>query len=382
MYSNQDAMKSILSLCLVFVVGLLVGTRFFQFNQQHDQVEVQADLSETSEDDYESPPVDKMVNLNAGEQTTIKLFENAAPSVVYITTSKVQQNRWSMNVQEIPQGTGSGFVWDNDGHIVTNYHVVEGSDKVSITLSNQTSYPATVIGVAPNKDLAVLKVDARYDNLLPLPVGRSANLKVGQDVLAIGNPFGLDQTLTTGIISAVGREIKSKSGSPITGVIQTDAAINPGNSGGPLLDSSGRLIGVNTAIYSPSGAYAGIGFSIPVDEVSWVVPDLIRYGRVKRPFLGVELVPDQYFKESGAMIRNTQSSGPAATAGLRGVRQDNRGQLLYGDIIVKLAGIPLKTSGDITPILEQFKPGDKISVEFLRNDQRQVTELVLGSSVD
>ncbi len=376
-------MKSIVPLLLVFVTGLLIGTRYFQPKQDElADEEVKAEMAAEDASDYQAPSVTQFSELNSYELGNIRLFENAAPSVVYITTSTVKQDRWNMNVQEIPSGTGSGFIWDDSGHIVTNYHVVEGSDKVSVTLSNQTSYPATVIGIAPNKDLAVLKVDATYDNLKPLPLGRSYNLKVGQSVFAIGNPFGLDQTLTTGVISALGREIKSKNGTPISDVIQTDAAINPGNSGGPLLNSSGRLVGVNTAIFSPSGAYAGIGFSIPVDEVNWVVPDLIRYGRVKRPYLGVELVPDQYFKESGAMIRNVQTNGPAALAGLQGVRQDNYGRLLYGDIIVKIAGQPLKTSGDITPILEQFQPGDKISIEFVRNDRKERTEITLGSSVD
>ena len=223
--------------------------------------------------------------VSTTEEATIKLFEEAAPSVVNITTTAVQQDYWSRNVYEIPAGTGTGFVWDNQGHIVTNYHVIKDAYKAKVIMSDQTTYDAEVVGYESSKDLAVLRIKPKTD-LKPLPIGTSHDLKVGQSVFAIGNPFGLDQTLTTGIVSALGREIESVGGVPIRDVIQTDAAINPGNSGGPLLDISGRLIGVNTAIYSPSGAYAGIGFSIPVDVVKWVVPDLVKYGKLERPVLG------------------------------------------------------------------------------------------------
>src|SRR4029077_3240436 len=184
---------------------------------------------------------------------------------------------------EIPQGTGSGLVWDQDGHIVTNFHVVASGDRAMVTLNDNTTYPATCVGVAPEKATAALHIDAPPQKLLPLPVGQSAPLKVGQKVLAIGNPFGLDQTLTTGVISGLGREIKSVSGRPISDVIQTDASINPGNSGGPLLDSSGRLIGINTAIYSPAGSSAGIGFAVPVDTINSIVPELLKHGKITRP---------------------------------------------------------------------------------------------------
>jgi S1-C subfamily serine protease len=211
-----------------------------------------------------APGVAPVTVVSQSEELTIKLFENAAPSVVYITTTTLQQDYWSRNVYEIPSGTGSGFVWDEKGHIVTNYHVIRGSNKAKVTLSDQATYDAVVVGVEPKKDIAVLRITSKTQ-LRPLPVGTSHDLRVGQSVFAIGNPFGLDQTLTTGVISALGREIQSVDNVPIRDVIQTDAAINPGNSGGPLLDISGRLIGVNTAIYSPSGAYAGIGCSVPDD---------------------------------------------------------------------------------------------------------------------
>ena len=382
-------MKSLIPLFLVFALGLIIGTQYFQ-SSNNDNTEVQGKLNNTTATEdadsankkYADRIVDESSSYLPAENATIDLFQNAAPSVVYITTSQVQRSQFNTNVNEIPQGSGSGFIWDDRGHIVTNYHVIEGSNRISVTLSNQLSYPAELVGVAPNKDLAVLKIDATYDNLKPIPIGRSFNLRVGQNTYAIGNPFGLDQTLTTGIISAVGREIKAKNGTPISNVIQTDAAINPGNSGGPLLDSGGRLIGVNTAIYSNSGSSAGIGFSIPADEVAWVVPDLIRYGIVKRPYLGIEIVSNAQFDEKGAMIRNVGIGSPAARAGLQGVQQDQYGRVLYGDIITKINGNPITTSGDITPILEKFSPGDQVAIEFIRDSQHQITQLTLGSSVD
>ena len=381
-------MKSSIITACVFVLGLLIGTRYLSFDKSKSIDEVQGGITsgttaEESQEDqgYTARTVDDNVSYLSDEMATISLFEEAAPSVVYITTSQVTRSQFNTNINEIPQGSGSGFIWDDQGHIVTNYHVIEGSNRVSVTLSNQLSYPATFVGAAPNKDLAVLKIDATYDNLTPIPIGRSSNLRVGQNTYAIGNPFGLDQTLTTGIISATGREIKAQNGTPISNVIQTDAAINPGNSGGPLLDSGGRLIGVNTAIYSKSGSSAGIGFSIPVDEVAWVVPDLIRYGRVKRPFLGVDIVDNSKFSESGAMIRTVGKNSPAERAGLKGVQQDQYGRMFYGDIIKKINGTPIKTSGDITPLLEKFSPGDQVKIEFVRQSKTYTTDLILGSSV-
>jgi S1-C subfamily serine protease len=214
-------------------------------------------------------------DLAADEQDTIQLFNSASPAVVHITTHELKRDFFTRDVFEIPRGNGTGFVWDKQGHIVTNFHVIESADTAHITMSDQTTWSAKLVGIAPDVDLAVLKIDSRVTDLQPLPIGTSHDLQVGQKVFAIGNPFGLDQSLTMGLISALGREIKSRTRRNIKNVIQTDAAINPGNSGGPLLDSSGRLIGVNTAIVSPSGAYSGIGFAIPVDTVNRVVPDLI-----------------------------------------------------------------------------------------------------------
>ena len=329
-----------------------------------------------------SAPTTHVTNV---ELRTIELFENATPSVVFITTSELRQDFYSMNVTEIPSGTGSGFIWDDEGHVVTNYHVIESVNtkrggKISVTLSDQSSWEATLVGVEPSKDLAVLRINAPSEKIVPIPVGISSSLRVGQSVYAIGNPFGLDQTLTTGIISALGREIESRNGRPIRDVIQTDAAINPGNSGGPLLDSSGRLIGVNTAIYSPSGAYAGIGFSIPSDVVNWIVPDLINYGVVKRPILGVELLPNQYHKEEGAMIRNVSENSPAELAGLKGMHRDRDGSFYYGDIITKVNSVEVKTNNDLILSLEKFSPGDEVSIEVLREGKIEEIKLVLASS--
>jgi len=244
-------------------------------------------------------PVAPRADLTAAERSLTELFEEASPSVVYITSVALRRNFFRFNVMEIPRGTGSGFMWDDHGSVVTNFHVIRGADRAEVTLADGTTWEASLVGYAEEKDLAVLHIDAPGSRLQPLRIGTSSDLKVGQTVLAIGNPFGYDQTLTTGIVSALGREIESPDGVPIRNVIQTDAAINPGNSGGPLLDSAGRLIGVNTAIVSPSGGYAGVGFAIPVDTVNWVVPQLINHGKVLRPTLGVELASDHVVRRSG-----------------------------------------------------------------------------------
>jgi S1-C subfamily serine protease len=212
--------------------------------------------------------------LSPDEENTIAVFREAAPSVVFVTNVALEQNQYQDEFA-VPQGAGSGFVWDKQGHIVTNFHVVQGGDAFLVTFDDQTQVQAKLIGTDANKDIAVLKIEEKYDKLKPIAVGSSDKLSVGQQVLAIGNPFGLDHSLTKGIISAVGRVVQGIGGVTIHDMIQTDAAINPGNSGGPLLDSAGRLIGVNTAIQSPSGASAGIGFAIPVDEVNRVVPQVI-----------------------------------------------------------------------------------------------------------
>jgi S1-C subfamily serine protease len=246
-----------------------------------------------------SRPVTARGDLAGDEQNTIDIFRSAAPSVVYITSIAVRRNLFSLNVYEIPQGTGSGFIWDRQGRIVTNFHVISDASRLEVTLADRSTWKAALVGAAPDRDLAVLQITAPASKLQPIAVGESTNLLVGQKVFAIGNPFGLDQTLTTGVVSALGREITAVTGRTIHDVIQTDAAINPGNSGGPLLDSAGRLIGVNTAIYSPSGASSGIGFAVPVGEVNRVVPQIISKGKVLRPGLGVTLANRSLTRDLG-----------------------------------------------------------------------------------
>jgi S1-C subfamily serine protease len=308
------------------------------------------------------------------------LYEKALPSVVHINNLTDQSD--SFNVQKVPQGSGSGFVWDKQGHIVTNYHVVEGASAVEVVLSDRSSYTARQAWVYPDKDLAVLTIDAPESKLVPIPLGTSHDLKVGQKAVVIGNPFGLDGTLTNGIISALGREIESRSGHPIQGVIQTSAPINPGNSGGPLLDSEGRLIGVTTAILSPSGTFAGIGFAIPADEVNRVVPQLIAHGKVVRPRLGVQLAEDQQAQkqavEEGALILRVMPETPAARAGLRGTQ--TRGARRYlGDVITAINDRPIKSGADYFAAMDTFNVGDTITIAFLRDHQKHEVQVKLDA---
>jgi S1-C subfamily serine protease len=317
--------------------------------------------------------------LGADEKATIDVFKQFSRSVVHITSLESHRNRMTLNVSEIPQGTGSGFVWDQDGHVVTNYHVVQLGNRARVTLNDGSSYPAKIVGVAPDKDIAVLRITAPPQKLLPLPVGKSAELLVGQKVLAIGNPFGLDQTLTTGVISGLGREIKSVTQRSIFDVIQTDASINPGNSGGPLLDSAGRLIGINTAIYSPSGANAGIGFAVPVDAVNTIVPQLIKHGKLTRPGLGINILTDQIAQQQkieGVVIIGVAPGGPADRAGISGTRQTPDGWVL-GDVIVKLGSVDVKRSSDMFRALDSHKVGDEVEVTLENRGQRRTVKITL-----
>ena len=284
-------------------------------------------------------------------------------------------------MQRRRRGTGSGFVWDKKGHIVTNYHVIRNAGVLKVRLADQSTWSARVVGSAPDKDLAVLKIKAPARRLRPISIGRSSNLQVGQTVLAIGNPFGLDRTLTVGVVSALNRQIRSQSNRPIRGVIQTDAAINPGNSGGPLLDSAGRLIGVNTAIFSPSRANAGIGFAVPVDTVNRVVPQLIRYGRIRRPRIGIHVFYNKQFMRSirrvGVMIEQVVPNSPAAKLRLRGMRRTYEGDLILGDIIVGLDGKPVRNLDDLLTILEKHKVGDRVWIKINREGKLRKLRLKL-----
>jgi S1-C subfamily serine protease len=319
-------------------------------------------------------------DLADDEKTNIEVFQNASPSVVYITSVAIQRDRFSLNLLEIPQGTGSGFIWDSDGHIITNFHVIQKAGGAKVTLADHSTWDARLVGIAPDQDLAVLSINAPKNRLKPLPIGRSTNLLVGQKVFAIGNPFGLDQTLTTGIISALGREINAVSGRTIPDVIQTDAAINPGNSGGPLLDSAGRLIGVNTAIYSPSGSSAGIGFAVPVDTVNRVAPQLIRHGRVIRPGLGGHFANDatsQRMGIDGVLTVEVMEGSAAEAAGLQGTRRNRQGQLILGDIIVGIEEEAVGSLDDLMRILERYKVGDTVNVVVVRQGRRMTLPVIL-----
>eukprot|EP00560_Eucampia_antarctica_P000868 CAMPEP_0197834290 /NCGR_PEP_ID=MMETSP1437-20131217/21913_1 /TAXON_ID=49252 ORGANISM="Eucampia antarctica, Strain CCMP1452" /NCGR_SAMPLE_ID=MMETSP1437 /ASSEMBLY_ACC=CAM_ASM_001096 /LENGTH=521 /DNA_ID=CAMNT_0043438861 /DNA_START=94 /DNA_END=1659 /DNA_ORIENTATION=+ len=344
------------------------------------------------------------------EQTTeskrINVFERASPSTVYIDTYVEQRDAFSPNVMEIPLGTGSGIIWDDKGHIVTNYHVVRSAKSAQVSILTRVKpdeentkssgskgnssgsisskpkirkqldpnltefrskmYKAKVIGVDPGKDIAVLKVDAPDIDLYPIDRGTSIGLRVGQTAMAIGNPFGLDHTLTAGIISGIGREVKSPIGRPISNVIQTDAPINPGNSGGPLLDSKGKLIGMNTSIFSPSGASAGIGFAIPVDTVQYIVETLIRDGKIVRPVMGISYMQSSQAKalgiSKGVLVLAVPPNSPAAKAGMKGTRRTESGLIEIGDIIIKIEDEDIKTEADLINSLESFKPGDEIRV--------------------
>lgn len=321
--------------------------------------------------------------LGADEQANIDLFKRVSPSVVHITTLETQRDMFSLDVMQVPRGTGTGFVWDAQGHIVTNFHVIQGGSGARVTVADQTSFPAKLVGAFPDRDLAVLKVDAPAGKLPPIALGTSRDLQVGQRVYAIGNPFGLDQTLTTGIVSALNRSIESFNGRSIRGVVQTDAAINPGNSGGPLLDSAGRLVGVNTQIASPSGASAGIGFAIPADEVNRIVPRLIRDGRFVRPALGVTAASPEINRAlklpKGVALVQVGPNGPAARAGLQVFRRERNGDIVAGDVITAINDEPVGDIDEMLSQLERRAPGESVTLTLWRNGQTRKQTVVLGA---
>jgi S1-C subfamily serine protease len=318
--------------------------------------------------------------LTDEEARNIEIFRRASGSVVYIT-SIARYRSFFFDETQI-QGSGTGFFWDDEGHIVTNYHVIEDANRFSVTFGeDRASYEAQVVGIAPEKDLAVLKIRAPRERLVPLELGRSSTLMVGRKVLALGNPFGLDQTLTVGVISALGRELRSPAGRTIHDVIQTDAAINPGNSGGPLLDSSGRLIGVNTAIYSPSGGSAGIGFAVPVDTVRRLVPQLIRYGKpIEAGIAGVQWLSDHLAARSGiegAVVRSVRPRSQAASLGFEGISAGRFGRYFVGDVIVAVDGEPVESVDDLRDRFEAAGVGGRVELEIERGRERLVIEVEL-----
>jgi S1-C subfamily serine protease len=354
-----------------FLGGLLIGARLLCSGA--DAATVEASPEEGSQVAATPRELPMPSDLSESERRDIEIFRRASRSVVNITSLvEVRRDIFSLDVTEIPRGSGSGFIWDREGHVVTNFHVLEGAQRWTVTLADQSTHEATLVGVAPDKDLAVLKIEVPEAQLIPLPVGNSHDLAVGQRVLAIGNPFGLDQTLTVGVVSALGRELRSPSGRTIRDVVQTDAAINPGNSGGPLLNSSGSLIGVNSAIYSPSGASAGIGFAVPVDTVSSLVPQILEFGRPIRPGIGVALLPDSLLRRldvEGVAIQSVETGGPAAQAGLHGIQTDRRGRRYLGDVVTAVNGEPVRNYDELASALERAGVGSTVELSILREGE-------------
>lgn len=306
------------------------------------------------------------------ESKTIDIYRTVVPSTVNVSNIVLARNFFYGEV-EVPQGAGSGFVWDDQGHIVTNFHVVQGGTTFVVTFHNDPKqYKAKIVGTAPDKDIAVLKLEEKPAKLVPIPIGSSKDLQVGQYSFAIGSPFGLDYTLTTGVISALGRKIDGIGGVKINDMIQTDAAINMGNSGGPLLNSSSNLIGMNTVIFSTSGSSAGLGFAVPVDTIKIIVPQLIRHGKITRPGLGIGIVPESMKQRmikstKGLIISYIDEKGGAAEAGLKGMTQDQYGRIYIGDVILSVEEQTVNNLDDIYQVLEKKKIGDTVSVKYSRS---------------
>ncbi len=363
--------KSLLKSLLLIVVILSAIALFFPLSLSNTIQSATAKSSNTTTDKN---------NLRSGltpeEKGTIALFKHNNPAVVYISTVKKVINPYTRDIREVPSGTGTGFIWDIKGHIITNYHVIKGHKTAKVRLNNKKTYTAKVIGHSKRHDIAVLKLQNTVELPNPIQPGTSDNLSVGQQVYAIGNPFGLDHTLTTGIISALGRTISNRS-MDMDNLIQTDAAINPGNSGGPLLDSAGRLIGMNVAIFSPSGASAGIGFAIPVDSVNRVVPNLIKNGRFIQPIVGIsanDTANKLVLKElgiKGVLILQVSPNSPASKSGLKGSQLVN-GDLVLGDVIQSIDGEKVEDMNDFLNIIEKHQLNDTITLQVLRNATKKM----------
>jgi S1-C subfamily serine protease len=318
----------------------------------------------------------------ADEEVAIKAFNTVSSSVVFITSKQISHDLFHLHTTDVEEDAGSGFIWDANGYIVTNYHVVRNSEAVQVALGDQSIWKAKRVGTNPDKDIAVLKVDAPANLLPPIPIGTSCDLQVGQRVFAIGNPFGYDQTLTAGVISGLGREITGAGNRPIKGVIQTDAPLNPGNSGGPLLDSAGRVIGMNTAILSPTGAYAGIGFAVPIDCINRIVPEIIRGETVPRPDLGVTAAPDHLVRRlglEGVLILTISPNTTAEKAGLHGTERNDLGKIVLGDLIIASDGEPIRTMDDLLRIIDKHKVGDTVQLTILREGKKMDVKANLES---
>lgn len=319
------------------------------------------------------------------ELGVINLFEKATKSVAFVTTYTESRSGFSLNPMETPAGTGSGILWDKEGRIVTNFHVIRAASGAKITLANKKTYDAELVGSSADDDVAVLKIKAPPQELDPIEIGDSSNLRVGQSTYAIGNPFGLDHTLTTGVLSGLGREMKSPTGRTISNVIQTEASINPGNSGGPLIDARGRLIGMNTAIYSPSGASAGVGFAIPVDTLKVIAEGLIENGRIVRPVIGISYLDSGQARafgiEKGVLVLTVPEGSPAEKAGLRGTSSMKFGNIEVGDIIIGIDDDDVRNEGDLFKALDKHKVGDVIHIRVVNNaDGERTIKLRLSAS--
>lgn len=322
--------------------------------------------------------------LLENENNNIQVYKDAVPSVVNVTNIKIAGNMFYGNI-EVPAGMGTGFVWDKDGHIVTNYHVVQDGTKFIISFfGDKKQYHAKLVGSEARKDVAVLKLEEMPSTLKPVNLGDSGSLQVGQNAIAIGNPFELNHSMSTGIISALDRQIEGIGGVKIHNMIQTDAAINMGNSGGPLLDSSSKVIGMNTQIVSTSGSSAGLGFAVPIDTIKRVVPQLIAHGKIIQPGLGIGILPEghrrHYFDlTKGVVITYIDENGAAFKSGLQGMKRDNWGRTYLGDVIIAIDGKEVNSLDDTYHLLSNYKVGDKVTVKFLRNNKVMETKVTLGS---
>ena len=370
-----------MTLAALSVIALVLAIAYLSVRVESLEQQLAAMQPVRSGDGGKPVAITPRAELSELEKSNIALFSARSTAVAHITTIAVRSDPFRMRALELPSGTGSGFIWDEFGHVVTNFHVIQGADGARVTLSDHSEWTAKLVGVSPRNDIAVLHIETNRGDLPHVLIGSSHDLSVGQQVFAIGSPFGLDYTLSTGVISGLGREIQGVTGLPIRGAIQTDAAINPGNSGGPLLDSSGRLIGMNTSIVSPSGGSAGIGFAVPIDTIARVVPELIKHGRELRPTIGVELAEDAVTRRLGlvgALILNVVPNSPAARAGLRPTQQDQRtGRIAIGDTIIGAGETPIKNNAELYLALETHKAGDTIKLTLNRAGQPTEAEVEL-----
>lgn len=354
---------------------LVLFLHSFLYHYFPDMLQLNLFSAGSNQEHAEPRVVQARGNLAEDEKSTIELFENSRDSVVFITTRQRVMDAWTRNIFSVPSGTGSGFIWDDQGHIITNLHVVKGASEATVRLADGRDYKAALVGASPAHDIAVLKIGIGFQQPVPVPIGTSNDLKVGQKVFAIGNPFGLDWTLTTGIVSALDRSLPGGDGRTIDNLIQTDAAINPGNSGGPLLDSAGRLIGINTAIYSPSGASAGIGFAVPVDTVNRVVPQIISRGKYIQPAMGITVDSKlnnrltQLLKVSGVVILSISPGSAADEAGLRGATLTSEGNIIANDIVIAVDGKPVDSVEKLLNRIDNYKVGDTIKITVLRKGE-------------